>query len=145
MTAVVWVHADALSRQHPVFAAAPEGARAVYVWDADDLARRGWSLKRCVFVLECLAGMNVEILQGTTANVLATFGAARIFTAVTPDPRRLDIIETLAAKIVTVPPDPFVTVPDGTDMGRFFRYWNKAKRSALRPSDTNPITQGTPS
>ncbi len=28
---------------------------------------------------------------------------------------------------------PFVTMAKTTDLGRFFRYWNKAKKSALRP------------
>lgn len=143
MTSVVWIHAGALSREHPVFAAAPDGARAVYVWDADDLAQRGWSLKRCVFVLECLADMNVDILQGPTVDVLTAIGAERIFTAATPDSRRLNVIDMLVSKIVIVPSDPFVTVPDGTDMGRFFRYWNKAKRSALRPMGPNSVTLGT--
>ncbi|MGJ8561122.1 MAG: hypothetical protein ACSHX3_12875 [Litorimonas sp.] len=143
MTAIVWVHADALSRQHPVFAAAPENARAVYVWDADDLAQRGWSLKRCVFVLECLADMNVDILQGSTVDVLSAIRADRIFTPATPDPHRLHVIDALTSRIVVVPSDPFVTVPEGTDMGRFFRYWNKAKRSALRPTEEGTSIQGT--
>lgn len=143
MTAIVWVHADALSREHPVFAAAPDDARAVYVWDADDLARRNWSLKRCVFVLECLKDMDVDILRGHPTAVLAAIDAEQIFTAATPDPYRLEIIATLKPKIVVVPPDPFVTVPEGTDMGRFFRYWNKAKRSAMQPTELGSPAQGT--
>lgn len=143
MTAIVWVHADALSRQHPVFAAAPEDARAIYVWDADDLAQRDWSLKRCVFVLECLADMNVEVLQGLSVDVLGAIRADRIFTSATPDPHRLNVIDVLGSRIVVVPSDPFVTVPEGTDMGRFFRYWNKARRSALRPTEESASTQGT--
>lgn len=134
MSAVIWLHADALSRQHPVFNEAPERARVIYVWDADDLARRGWSLKRCVFVLECLAEMGVEILQGRPLDVLTAMDVDRIFTPATPDPIRIEIIKALGAKISVVQSDPFVTVPDGTDMGRFFRYWNKAKRSAMQPT-----------
>lgn len=132
MSTIIWVHADALSRRHPVFTAAPDDARAIYIWDADDLARRNWSLKRCIFVLECLADMNVELIQGHPVAVMAAMGAKQIFTAATPDPYRRDIITTLNPTITVVPNDPFVTVLAETDMGRFFRYWNKAKRSALR-------------
>lgn len=142
MSAVIWVHADALSRQHPVFDEAPEGARVIYVWDADDLARRDWSLKRCVFVLECLAGMEVEILQGRSLDVLTTIESDHLMTAATSDPCRMQVINALGIKITVVQPDPFVTVPDGTDMGRFFRYWDKAKRSALQPLQNRSIEQG---
>jgi len=138
VSAVIWVHADALSRRHPVFTAAPDDARVIYIWDADDLARRNWSLKRCVFVLECLAEMDVEILQGRTANVLKSLEADRIFTASTLDPASLKAIDELGDIVTVVQPDPFVTVPDGTDMGRFFRYWNKAKRSAMQPTSEGP-------
>lgn len=134
MSAIIWVHADALSRHHPVFYAAPTDARPIYVWDADDIARRNWSLKRCVFVLECLADMGLEILQGRTSDVLTSLGADHIFTAATPDPDRLEIIQTLEMGVTVVQPDPFVTVPNGTDMGRFFRCWNKVKPSAIRPT-----------
>ena len=28
---------------------------------------------------------------------------------------------------------PFVTLANPPDLGRFFRYWNKAKKGAMRP------------
>lgn len=137
MSAIIWVHADALSRGHPVFTEAPDDARAVYIWDAGDLARRDWSLKRCVFILECLADLDVETLQGDTGRVLAGLDAKRIYTADTPDPYRRNAIGALGTACTVVKPAPFVSVPDGTDMGRFFRFWNKAKTSALRSTQVS--------
>ena len=142
MSAIIWVHADALSRDHPVFEAAPASARAIYIWDAEELARRDWSLKRCVFVLECLAGMGVDIVTGRTADVLAAISAEDIFTAATPDPDRLSAISELGKKVTVVSGPRFATVPAGADMGRFFRYWNKAKRDALTPTSSRPAAEG---
>ena len=143
MSAIIWVHADALSRDHPVFEAAPSGARAMYIWDAEDVARRGWSLKRCVFVLECLAEMGVDIVTGRTAEVLAAISADDIFTAATPDPARLSAISGLGEKITVVSEPRFTTVPADADMGRFFRYWNKAKRDALKPTVSRSAAKGS--
>lgn len=142
MSAIIWVHADALSRNHPVFSAAPEDARAIYIWDAEDLAQRDWSLKRCVFVLECLADMGVEIVPGRTADVLSAMNGDEIFTAATPDPNRLSVIDALGDKITVIAAPSFAEVLAGADMGRFFRYWNKAKRTALRPTPPRIATEG---
>jgi hypothetical protein len=130
---VIWVHMDALSKEHPVFAVAPN-ARTVYVWDADDLARRGWTLKRCVFVMECVEAMDVEVLQGKMHEVLRDLDAKRLFHAKTADPALLACLDGLESEIIAVSPKPFTNVPRDTDMGRFFRFWNKARRSAMSPT-----------
>ena len=137
MSDLVWVHLDALSRDHPVFRAAPEDARAVFVWDAEDLARRGWTLKRCVFVMECVQDMHVEIIEGQGAAVLSQLAPTRLFAARTPDRALQDMAEASGADVQWVADAPFSDVPPGTDMGRFFRFWNKARRSALTPTAGN--------
>ncbi len=126
--AIVWVHIDALDSDHPVMR---RGDRAVFVWDAEDMERRGWSLKRCLFVHECVAEMGVEVIAGRTEEVLGGLGEP-IVAAETPDPALKAIIKAL--DIETVPGKPFTALPPGTDMGRFFRYWNQAKRSAMTHS-----------
>ncbi|MGB6230493.1 MAG: hypothetical protein WBF53_10245 [Litorimonas sp.] len=131
MSAVIWVHMDALSREHPVFGAAPKAARPVYVWDAQDVASRGWSLKRCVFVLECLEEMEVEIVEGDYQTVLFALGG-ELFTARTPDPALKAVTAQLGATVVDAPA--FAEVPDGADLRRFFRYWNATKGSVLKPT-----------
>lgn len=132
MNALIWLHHDALSLHHPVFKAAPKDARSIFIWDADDLARRNWSLKRCVFVLECLAEMDVDIVRGDALTVLTQFDADNVFMAETPDPYFRQVATQIRETLTIVPAETFVTLPEGADMGRFFRYWNKAKRSALR-------------
>lgn len=138
MNAVVWVHHDALSRDHPVFAEAGEGARAVFVWDADDIARRGWTLKRCVFVMECVDAMSVEVVEGRYVDVLGGMEADRLLMADTPDPAFRAVADGLGVDVVRVPGRPLTDVPATTDMGRFFRFWNKARRSALMPTAELP-------
>lgn len=130
---VIWVHLDALSRNHPVFEAAPE-ARAVFIWDAEDLARRGWTLKRCVFVMECVDAMGIEVLEGPASETLASLRADRIFYAKTADPALRAAVRGLKVETISVAARPFTDVPRDTDMGRFFRFWNKARRSAMSPT-----------
>ncbi|WP_298913710.1 hypothetical protein [uncultured Algimonas sp.] len=129
MSAMIWVHFDALSMAHPVFAAAPDGARRIHVWDPEELARRDWSLKRCVFVLECLQQMDVELVPGDPADVL---DADDVFLAASPDPYIRGVAERLSGHVRIVDDEPLSVVPDDTDMTRFFRFWNKTRRSALR-------------
>lgn len=74
-------------------------------------------------------------MTSSSANTLAP---ARL----TPNMDRQSLA-ALSAKIVVVPPDPFVTASPGTDMGRFFRYWNKAKRSAKQPTELGSSVQRT--
>jgi hypothetical protein len=134
MSSLIWVHNDALRRDHPVFAAAPDDARAVYVWDKGDFARRDWSLKRCVFLLECLSEMQVEIIEGELLSTLDGTGASIIYTAATPDPHYRDMISNLETQTQIVSDKRFATLPDGADKTRFFRYWNKVRKSALSPT-----------
>ena len=131
---VIWVHLDAVSRTHPVFGRSPD-ARAVFVWDAADLERRGWTLKRCVFLHECVTAMDVEIVAGDPVDVLSSLGADRVLCAETPNPALQAVMDALPGEVVRVAARPFTDVPANTDMGRFFRFWNSAKRSALRRTD----------
>ena len=133
MTDLLWVHIDALGRGHPVWDAAGE-AHAVFVWDADDLARRGWTLKRCVFVMECVESLGVEVIEGRAGEVLAGLAPSRLFMAQTPDPALNAAAEASGAEVQVIADAPFSDVPRTTDMGRFFRFWNAAKRSALSPT-----------
>ena len=131
MSAIVWVHWDALASDHPVMTAAPEEARRVFVWDAQETARRDWSLKRCVFILECLEDLDVELLEGRPSDILNGLNATEIYTAYSPDPYIRVEIDRIEADVTIVKPQTFVSVPDSVDMKRFFRYWNKAKKSVL--------------
>lgn len=136
MSAIIWVHWEALSEDHPVFSAAPQDAQRIFVWDAEDLARRDWSLKRCVFVLECLDEMDVEIVEGRPSQVLNDLKPSSVFTAASPDPYIRDEIARIEADVPVIKAEPFASVPDNVDMKRFFRYWNKAKKTVLLPTES---------
>ena len=134
MSALIWLHEDALRADHPVFKAAGEGAEAVFVWDDAYFLSEGYSLKRLVFIYELLAGLNITCLKGDTAAVLKDYAKGRkIFVSQTPNPKFNAIISHLDGAVI-VPDTPLVIVPDDVDLKRFFRFWKRAKKSALSSS-----------
>lgn len=137
MSALIWLHEDALRGDHPVFKAAGEGAEAVFIWDDAYFKSEGYSFKRLVFIYELLAALDITCLQGETAQVLDSYAKGRdIYVPETPNPHFKAIISELrnSHNVTTVPDVPLVIVPDDVDLRRFFRFWNKAKKSALSPS-----------
>ena len=135
MSAVVWVHWDAVSVDHPVMKAAPHEARRLFILDAQEIARRDWSLKRCVFLLECLEDMNLEIVEGQPSDILNSLKPSQVFTASSSDPYILKQVREIDGEVSVIQPKPFVALPDDVDMKRFFRYWTKAKKSVMQPTE----------
>ena len=151
---IIWMHEDALTYHHPVFQAAGEAGRnlrAVFVWDSAYFQLQGYSLKRLTFIYECLIdlqrqnsdagnGINLDVFSGDMQSVLAKLmrvndrsEAAKLYLAGTPNPIFLDIANSLAQKypVKIIPNRPFIDAPDDVDMTRFFRFWNRSRRSAL--------------
>lgn len=146
MADLVWLHEEALRLTHPVFAAAGAGAGVVFVWDVARLAESHVGMKRQLFIYETLAELassrDLEIYEGQAETVLpqcaAAAGADRILVPASPDPAIRAAIAGLrravtGCEIVVVEDTPFASLASQPDLGRFFRYWNKAKKSALRP------------
>ena len=146
MADLVWLHEEALRLTHPVFAAAGPDAACVFVWDAARLAESHVGLKRQLFIYETLCEMAsaraMEIHQGQAEAVLPRLaeaaGAGRILVPASPDPAIRAAIAGLRraaphCEVVAVEDTPFATLTSQPDLRRFFRYWNKAKKSALRP------------
>jgi hypothetical protein len=136
MGAVIWLHEDALRPDHPVFNIAGPGAKAIFIWDAEDLQSRGHSFKKLVFIYECLEDMGAEIIQGRTEEILSTYCETgdRLYFAETQNPDLLNLIAPLQRRYnVTMVARPrlgnFEVKPE---MKRFFRYWNKARTSILK-------------
>lgn len=137
MSALIWLHEDALRTDHPVFARAGKGAEAVFIWDDTYFKSEGYSLKRLVFIYELLADLDVTCIKGETAAVLKDYVNGRpVFVPSTPNPYFNAIITELEQShdVTTVPDVSLVIVPDDVDLRRFFRFWNKAKKSALSSS-----------
>lgn len=146
MADLVWLHEGALRLTHPVFAAGGPDAATIFIWDRDRLAASHVGIKRQLFIYETLAEMSesrsLDIHEGRAEEVLprlaAQAGAGRVLVPSSPDPAlraEIGAIRRAAPdlEIVEIEETPFVTLAKTTDLGRFFRYWNKARKSALRP------------
>jgi hypothetical protein len=142
MVDLIWLHEGALRRTHPIFALAGKGAPALFIWDRDRFAAGHVGVRRQLFIHETLAELDVEIYEGDAADLmprlLAARGINRLLVPASPDPVILkqiaDIRQAMSAVTVDLIEDtPFVTLTMEPDLGRFFRYWNKARKSAMRP------------
>lgn len=135
---IVWLHGDNLSPHSPALLAAAN-APALWVWDDALLARARISLKRVLFLYECLLELPVTIRRGEVAAEILRFAAEHkadgVLTNVTPAPgfaairRRLE--QTLPV-VALAEAEAFVTPPVGLDLRRFSRYWRKVAADALR-------------
>ena len=131
------VHEDALSQSHPVFSAAKNVKAVLFIWDNEYFQSQGYTVKRLLFIYECLLEMDVQIIKGNTLEVLSDFCEGEIFTASTPNPYFLDIVEQMgerSSKVTLVEDDPFSQIPQDEEMERFFRFWNKGRKSIMKPN-----------
>lgn len=136
---VIWVHGDNLNPYSPAFTRFP-GASAVWVWDDALLERTHISLKRIVFLYECLLELPVLIRRGNVANEVMRFaaeqGADGVVTVESPAPGFAALLRQLEQRmpIAVLPKPPFVEEPAALDLRRFTRYWRKVERSAMTPT-----------
>ena len=140
MAGLIWIHEEALRSTHPIVSSAPD-FQAVFCWDADYMRRADIGQKRQLFIYECLLELDIEIYQGPAKDVLQALAEQRAITEIlvpdTPSPILLAefaaVQSALASMIFRrVPDHPFVTPTAAPDLGRFFRYWNKVRKQAMR-------------
>lgn len=131
---IVWVHGDCLNPQNPALQEYPN-TPAIWVWD--DALLKEWqiSLKRIVFIYECLLELPVTIRRGNVATAVVAFakehGADGVATAQSPSPRFEAIcndIENAGLEVEVWSSDPFVDYDGYIDLKRFSRYWRKAQQ-----------------
>jgi deoxyribodipyrimidine photo-lyase len=140
MSPIVWIHGDCLSPYGPALTACP-GAPAIFVFDTALLAERRVSLKRVVFLYECLLELPVTIRRGDVAAQVLSFagehGADEVMTTASPSPRFAAISRAIASRIAlrALPVAPFVSPRAPLDLARFARYWRAVEADALRPPD----------
>lgn len=138
---IVWVHDDALRPTNPALAANPD-ASAIFVFDNTYLAERKISLKRVMFMYECLLELPVIIRRGDVAAEVVRFAAehsaTRVVTTESPDPRLKSIYEMVRkalpaeSRLDVIPDEQFAEVEAGRlNLKRFTRYWSVAKRFAM--------------
>lgn len=112
---------------------------ALFVFDADWIRDARLSLKRIVFMYECLLEMpRVEIRKGNVIDELTKFAAehnaTQIETATSPLPRIKQQGRALAERleVTWIDPEPIVSLPGSVDLKRFSRYWRKAEKQVLQ-------------
>lgn len=140
-TTIAWIHADNLNPYQPALTSEGE-LPAVFVWDEELLEMWEISLKRIVFIYECLLELPVVIRKGDVAEEVVKFArehdATRILTGGSPSPRHRLICQRIANTMpsgsrIEVLRDPaFVDQKGQIDLKRFSRYWSDVKKSALR-------------
>lgn len=132
---IVWVHGDCLSPKNPALETYPN-APAIWVWDDKLLKEWQISLKRIVFIYECLLELPVTIRRGDVITEVVAFakenGADGVATADSPSPRFEEICDgieaALAVEVEVWSPEPFVNYDGYIDLKRFSRYWSKAQQ-----------------
>ena len=142
MTALVWLHEDALRQDHPVYTAAGEDVISYFFWDENYLQEMDYGFKRLVFIYETLCELPVNIIHGSTVEGLSKLAenqsCEKIYIPATPNPVLQEIIAELQHRlpVVVVEEIPFVSLTKDLDIKRFFRYWKKAKKLAMQPTDS---------
>ena len=138
MSRLVWLHEDMLRFDHPVFSGADD--KAFFVWDDDYFQKMDYSLKRRVFIYETLAEMKVDIIKGkipeTVIEGIEYYDYKTVHTAWTPNPHLSGYMGQIAknARLEIIRDIPFVHFEKQPDLKRFFRYWNKARKKAMKPT-----------
>lgn len=131
---IVWVHGDSLSPKNPALQAYPSSP-AIWVWDDALLEEWKISLKRIVFIYECLLELPVTIRRGDVATEVIAFAkehnADGIAMAQSPSPRFeviCNAIEDTSMEVEVWSPEPFVNYEGYIDLKRFSRYWRVAQK-----------------
>lgn len=137
------MHGDSLDPNGPALSSCPEAPR-VFVFDDEVMERYRISLKRIVFIYECLLEIEgIEVRRGGVAAELAAaaveYGARRIITVESVAPRFARICQELRERyrlpVEVLPLEPFIGLARGEaerlDLKRFSRYWQPLKRRAL--------------
>jgi deoxyribodipyrimidine photo-lyase len=136
---LVWLTLDSVVATSPAAAAHPD-APLLFVVDPAWLADERPTLKRLVFLFECLAEVpGVEIRVGAPGEIVparaAALGCDGVAVAETPCPRVRRAAEAIAVAMPVSVHDwpPFCDRSGVRDLGRFSRYWQQVARSALGP------------
>lgn len=126
---IFWLHDEMLS---PAWLR--DDTPAVFVFDEAWIAAERLSLKRIVFLYECLLELpGVEVRKGDPIAEVQAFahrhGDGPILTARSPLPRIKRQGEALSVEWLDA--EPFVELPGKVDLKRFSRYWRKVEQRLI--------------
>lgn len=137
---IVWIHGDNLSPNNPALQKY-RNAPAVFVWDDGLLQEWAISLKRVMFIYECLLDLPVDITRGDVVDQVIDFArghdARHIVTVDSPSPRFAAICEAIldrmppGSHLEVLQDEPFVEYDGVVDLKRFSRYWRRVRSQVL--------------
>lgn len=131
--AIIWLHDEALRITHPVFSAAPEDTKAIFIWNDQYFRQQNFSLKRLVFIYETLCDLPIKIISGNTLDVLKQLEPSIIYIPYTNNNFVKNIVHQLSGlvKIKMIEDESFVVLPKKLNFKRFFKYWNSAQKTTF--------------
>ncbi|MGD1873956.1 MAG: hypothetical protein ACFB02_12990 [Mastigocoleus sp.] len=130
---VIWLHGECLSPKNPALQEYPE-TLAIWVWDDELLNEWAISLKRIVFIYECLLELPVTIRRGDVVEEVLDFakenGASKVVSTDSPSPRFAKICSQLESsmELEIYKVESFVDYDGFIDLKRFSRYWKVAQQ-----------------
>ena len=135
---ILWIHGDNLNPNAPAFIHYPD-APAIWVWDDDLLEDYTISLKRILFMYECLLELpqQVVIRRGNVFSEVNQFadehGADGVVVMDSPSPRFSGIVNKLERQhpVKILSEAPIVDYEGPFDLKRFSRYWQTAQKYAF--------------
>lgn len=146
MANLILLHEDALRFTHPIFnnetkslADSDTWEKPVFIWDPSYFLDADYSFKRLVFIYETLTALPIDIYYGKMNEVVIQLidekSLTNLFIPETPNPQLRQFIDFASTLLPThiIDDEAFVALDRSPDLGRFFRYWNKAKKAALSP------------
>ena len=130
---LILLHEEALRITHPMFAVAPLGTHAIYVWDDEYWKQVQYSLKRLVFIYETLCAMPIEIIHGNAGDIVDELSPSILYVPATSNPYILAIHHDLQAHVTLerVEDEPFAMINHSKSFLRFFQYWKQAKETVF--------------
>ncbi|NDD58716.1 MAG: hypothetical protein EBZ47_05625 [Chlamydiae bacterium] len=129
---LILLHEESLRNSHPIFLFAPKGTQVIYVWDDEYVLRSGYSLKRLIFIYETLCEMKVDILRGSTCDILQQISPSTVYIPTTNNCDLLEMIHSVKKvfPVEMVEDEPFVNLKKTMQYKRFFQYWSKVEKAA---------------
>ncbi|MBM3207529.1 MAG: hypothetical protein FJZ57_02855 [Chlamydiae bacterium] len=129
---LILLHEESLRNSHPIFLFAPKETQVIYVWDDEYVLRSGYSLKRLIFIYETLCEMKVDILRGSTRDILQEISPSVVYIPTTNNGHLLEMIRSVEKffPVEMVEDEPFVNLKKTMHYKRFFQYWSKVEKAA---------------
>jgi deoxyribodipyrimidine photo-lyase len=133
---VIWIHGDNLNPHNPALTQYPD-APVIWVWDEALLDDYNITLKRILFMYECLLETPAMIRRGNVYAELMQFveehNADGIVAMDSPSPRFAGLVRTLEKQtsVKIMHERPFVDYDGPYDLRRFSRYWRVAQDYAF--------------